>query len=356
MDTGDLYRVEIIAILLVLFLFVPINSESVYGECISKSYDELSSFSVNIPNYSLSEKLLNDRFIQTTFIARMMEVTFIKPHESVKIQILSYDDEGDAASDATVFPTTTESKEWMETTFRGHPAYERAVQINSSEYVDYIFELRVVDGCIVVRGLWKEKTRVVEPLVTLEEGKTSVDTVVGAVVDEIDGRIGVYVEPPGVNDTSSTTTSTSSTLTTTTTSTTISLTTTTVTSTTTTTSPTTTQAPITTSSTTTTIISTTTTAPTTLPTTTQASVVDSDNDGWTDKEEYKIGTDPYKKDTDGDGYWDRQDPNPLNPNIPEKQDAEPQTGENQIIYGAGILLIIVIGVSILILRKRKPKG
>jgi hypothetical protein len=307
MNIGGLYRVELIAILLILFLFVPLNSESVYGECVSKSYDELSSFSVDIPNYSLGEKLLNDRFIQGTFLARMMEVTFIKPLESVKIQILNYDDEGDAATDATVFPTTTDSQDWRETTFRGYPAYERAIQINSSEFIDYTFELRIVDGCIVVRGLWKEKTRVVEPLVTLAEGKASVELVVGEVVDEIDGRSGVYVEPPGVNDTSSTTPSTSSTITTASTTTTISITTTTVTSTTTMTSPTTTQPPITTASTTTTIISTTTTAPKTLPTTTQASVVDSDNDGWTDKEEYKIGTDPYKKDTDGDGYWDRQD-------------------------------------------------
>lgn len=43
---------------------------------------------------------------------------------------------------------------------------------------------------------------------------------------------------------------------------------------------------------------------------------DSDGDGWTDAQEIKAGTDPYKKDTDNDGYWDPQDPNPLDPTIP----------------------------------------
>ncbi|HKZ57814.1 MAG TPA: hypothetical protein VJ024_08940, partial [Thermodesulfovibrionales bacterium] len=42
-----------------------------------------------------------------------------------------------------------------------------------------------------VRGMWHEKIRRYEPLVTLAEGKDSVEKVVGAVVDKIDGRTGV---------------------------------------------------------------------------------------------------------------------------------------------------------------------
>lgn len=46
------------------------------------------------------------------------------------------------------------------------------------------------------------------------------------------------------------------------------------------------------------------------------SQLDSDGDGWTDVQEKIAGTDPNKVDTDDDGYWDPQDPNPLNPSIP----------------------------------------
>ena len=46
--------------------------------------------------------------------------------------------------------------------------------------------------------------------------------------------------------------------------------------------------------------------------------VDSDGDGWTDVQEQTAGTNPHNKDTDADGYWDPQDPNPLDPNIPAK--------------------------------------
>ena len=43
---------------------------------------------------------------------------------------------------------------------------------------------------------------------------------------------------------------------------------------------------------------------------------DSDGDGWNDEQEKIAGTDPYEKDTDGDGYWDSHDSNPLDANIP----------------------------------------
>jgi hypothetical protein len=43
---------------------------------------------------------------------------------------------------------------------------------------------------------------------------------------------------------------------------------------------------------------------------------DDDGDGLTNKEEYDKGTDPKNPDTDDDGYNDKDDPDPLNPNIP----------------------------------------
>ncbi|MDD2777661.1 MAG: hypothetical protein PHS47_01805 [Methanocellales archaeon] len=52
------------------------------------------------------------------------------------------------------------------------------------------------------------------------------------------------------------------------------------------------------------------------PTSTSTPIPDSDGDGWNDEQEKLAGTDPYKKDTDGDGYWDPKDPNPLDANIP----------------------------------------
>lgn len=57
-----------------------------------------------------------------------------------------------------------------------------------------------------------------------------------------------------------------------------------------------------------------TSSPTPMPTPTL--IPDSDGDGWTDDQERRAGTDPYKRDTDNDGYWDPQDPNPLDPTIP----------------------------------------
>jgi hypothetical protein len=43
---------------------------------------------------------------------------------------------------------------------------------------------------------------------------------------------------------------------------------------------------------------------------------DDDKDGLTNKEEYGKGTDPKNTDTDGDGYNDKEDADPLNPDIP----------------------------------------
>jgi len=47
-----------------------------------------------------------------------------------------------------------------------------------------------------------------------------------------------------------------------------------------------------------------------------APVVDTDGDGWSDEQELLAGTDPDKKDTDGDRHWDPQDENPIDPDVP----------------------------------------
>jgi len=47
-----------------------------------------------------------------------------------------------------------------------------------------------------------------------------------------------------------------------------------------------------------------------------APTLDSDGDGWSDDREEKAGSDPFNADTDGDGYWDPLDPNPLDSAIP----------------------------------------
>lgn len=47
-----------------------------------------------------------------------------------------------------------------------------------------------------------------------------------------------------------------------------------------------------------------------------AEVIDTDGDGWSDEQELRAGTDPEKKDTDGDRHWDPLDENPLDPEIP----------------------------------------
>jgi len=50
---------------------------------------------------------------------------------------------------------------------------------------------------------------------------------------------------------------------------------------------------------------------------------DSDGDGWSDSQEREAGTDIHNVDTDDDGYWDPQDGNPLNPNIPRSTASVP---------------------------------
>jgi len=100
---------------------------------------------------------------------------------------------------------------------------------------------------------------------------------------------------------------------------------------------------------------TTTTAPITGETTTPATTVttpaqtqplinpitegeeDSDGDGWTNEHERKAGTNPYSKDTDGDGLWDSMDPNPL---------VAEDTGQGEINWEQIGVILAIIGAMI----------
>lgn len=66
---------------------------------------------------------------------------------------------------------------------------------------------------------------------------------------------------------------------------------------------------------------------------------DSDNDGWTDKKENEMGTDPNSKDTDNDGLLDPDDPNPT---IFDAKETEP-LNRNYLIV-AGMLGLVIIGI------------
>ncbi|MFQ6135668.1 MAG: hypothetical protein ACE5PM_00610 [Candidatus Hydrothermarchaeales archaeon] len=64
--------------------------------------------------------------------------------------------------------------------------------------------------------------------------------------------------------------------------------------------------------------------------------VDSDGDGWSDELEKKAGTNPFNKDTDGDGLWDSKDPNPLAPEGEKKEIDWEQVGVVLVVMGAGV--------------------
>ncbi|MFQ5975466.1 MAG: hypothetical protein ACE5J5_04005, partial [Candidatus Hydrothermarchaeales archaeon] len=73
-----------------------------------------------------------------------------------------------------------------------------------------------------------------------------------------------------------------------------------------------------------------------LPRTKAETEMDSDGDGWTDDLERRAGTNPYAKDTDGDGLWDSKDPNPLVSESAEKDVNWEQVGVMLAITGAVI--------------------
>jgi len=60
-----------------------------------------------------------------------------------------------------------------------------------------------------------------------------------------------------------------------------------------------------------------------------AEVIDTDGDGWSDLQEERAGTNPNEPDTDGDGYWDPKDANPLDPNIPSITQPTPAPDETE---------------------------
>ncbi|MDY6964804.1 MAG: PGF-CTERM sorting domain-containing protein [Halobacteriota archaeon] len=69
---------------------------------------------------------------------------------------------------------------------------------------------------------------------------------------------------------------------------------------------------------------------------------DSDGDGLTDEQEISAGTNPNNVDTDGDGYWDINDPNPLDSSVPTP-------GFGAIFTIAGLLAVAYL------VRRRKPE-
>ena len=69
---------------------------------------------------------------------------------------------------------------------------------------------------------------------------------------------------------------------------------------------------------------------------------DSDGDGLTDEQERSAGTNPHNVDTDGDGYWDINDPNPLDSSVPTP-------GFKAIFTIAGLLAVAYL------VRRRKPE-
>ncbi len=190
----------------ILFLFliflVPMSAVGASAECTPKTADEMWTSLVDVSNYTKIGVVALERLDPNTFYGPLYQTTYVRSHESVDINVISYDSEEIASADAQVFPTPTDSDDWVETSFRGHPAFERTTETISSEYIDYIVDLRVVDGCEVVRGLWREKARRYNQLVTLEDGKGSVELVVGAIIDGLDGRTGPYIEPSEINATS----------------------------------------------------------------------------------------------------------------------------------------------------------
>ncbi len=194
----NLWWIKLAAVLLVLISLIPLNSETVYGECVTKTTDELRYFSVDIPDYDFLGQTLTDRYYRGAYYAEIWGGTYDKSHEAVDLELFNYVDESTAAADIREYPTSVSKADWEETTFRGLPAYRRTTSLVSSEYLEYVVDLRVLDGCYVVRGYWHEKIRKYEPLTDLEKGIASVDRVVLAVLSEVNPSVLSYVEPPEV--------------------------------------------------------------------------------------------------------------------------------------------------------------
>lgn len=71
--------------------------------------------------------------------------------------------------------------------------------------------------------------------------------------------------------------------------------------------------------------------------------IDSDNDGLSDGEEVKLGTNPYLSDTDNDGYTDKEevdtkhDPLHVDSNLLLDQDNDGLTGKDELTFGTSLV-------------------
>ncbi len=87
-------------------------------------------------------------------------------------------------------------------------------------------------------------------------------------------------------------------------------------------------------------------------------ILDLDNDGLNNLEEFLINTDPTNPDTDNDGLNDKNDPYPTIPYIPKQNDQE-DTPSNNIFLIAGIItiliVILVIGIITSLIVKNRSK-
>ncbi|MFX0065361.1 MAG: LamG domain-containing protein [Candidatus Hermodarchaeota archaeon] len=70
---------------------------------------------------------------------------------------------------------------------------------------------------------------------------------------------------------------------------------------------------------------------------------DPDLDGLTNLEEYQTGTDPTDDDTDGDGYLDGVDPDPLDPDIPGSNFALDFDGSNDYVDCGNDASLVITG-------------
>jgi hypothetical protein len=80
---------------------------------------------------------------------------------------------------------------------------------------------------------------------------------------------------------------------------------------------------------------------------------DDDNDGISDIDEEKIGSDPYLYDTDGDNYNDKDDDYPLDQERWKKEESNDSTIFIVVIIVIVIISIIIILVFLKIFKKRK---
>jgi PKD repeat protein len=80
---------------------------------------------------------------------------------------------------------------------------------------------------------------------------------------------------------------------------------------------------------------------------------DDDNDGLSDFFEESHGTDPFLKDTDGDGHNDGEDDYPLNPTEWQIPVIEPEKEETPLLLIITPMIVVIVVLLLLFLSKRK---